>query len=187
MIRISSLLLLTVCGFAQINETPELLVKEYEKIDLDAMAMGKRQSVEFDEKCRKRMEVEFKLARLGTKAVPDLKKSLKSTSRHVRALAAKLLGIAGDVTLSKDLEDVAVNDEDTTVRIYAIQSLGWLKAGAGTLAALAKDKNRDIAFMARTAQQQAKKDCVSIIKAEYKEGLSDKQMASAKEGTAAPL
>lgn len=183
---IFSCLLTAVAAFGQVENSPDVLLNEYEKLDLDSMAKMQRKSVEFDRTCKSRMEIEFKLAAQGKKAVSELTDALKSTNRNVRMLAAKLLGVYGDNPEAGALEDAARNDSDKSVRIYAIQSLGWLKAGIGTLQALSNDDDKDLSFVAKAAQQQANADCVSKIREEYKLGLKSSEMAAAKSGSPAP-
>lgn len=138
-----------------LQDDPSKLIGEYAELDLDSKARAERSEVVFDDASRKRILLEHRIVACGRPALKPLVEALKHESRHVRAMAAELLGVLGDKTVATALA-AAAKDSDPTVRVYAIQSLAWLHAGTDAIDAGLKDSNRNVQFIAQRAREQLK-------------------------------
>lgn len=121
---------------AQSKEDPLKLIESYAALDLDEKAQGQRPEVVFDDESKDRVCLEHRLVACGKAAVKPLVAALASDNRSVRAMAA------------------AAKGSDTTTRIYAIQSLAWLKCGKDLIDDATKDDDANVAFIAKRAQEQ---------------------------------
>lgn len=179
MLQISVILL----GLAlQEQDDPEGLIQAFAKLNLEDKAKPERREVVFDQVSKERIVLAHRLVGCGRRAVRPLTEALKSESRHVRAMAAELLGVLGDASAVPALVSAA-GDPDATVRIYAIQSLGWLKASPEAVARAAKDANANVRFIAGQALVQAREDCK--VKEAYGPIESEK-LGAAEVGARAP-
>lgn len=144
---------LPTCVHAQSQEDPVKLIESYAALDLDDKAQGERSEVRFDDASKDRVCLEHRLVACGKAAVKPLVAALASDNRHVRAMAAELLGAIGDKTAVPSLV-TATKGSDTTTRIYAIQSLAWLRSGKDVIDEATKDGDESVAFVAKRAQEQ---------------------------------
>ena len=119
------------------------LLEEYRKADF-SQKMGV-----FDDACRTRIALEYKIIQAGRPA--SIRLALKDPRRNVRAFAATALGILGDGKSASAVAGLARNDPDAMVRGMAVQTLGWLKAERAVIDAAASDKSRDVRFLAKVA------------------------------------
>jgi hypothetical protein len=100
------------------------LLDRFRTIDWDARATMVKQPSKEDTAWKTRLEVEHRLATLDRPAVPILIKALEDTNRHVRALAAYVLGLRAELRAAATLRRVALADKDATVRLYVVEALG---------------------------------------------------------------
>jgi HEAT repeat protein len=100
------------------------LLDRFRAIDWNVRAAMSKQPTRDDTAWKTRLEVEHRLATLGPQAVPALRQSLDDSNRHVRALAAYVLGVRGEKKAAGKLRAVVSGDKDATVRLYAAEALG---------------------------------------------------------------
>ncbi len=167
---------------AQSKEDPLKLIESYTALDLDEKAQGERPEVVFDDASKDRICLEHRLVACGKAAVKPLVTALASENRHVRAMAAEVLGAIGDKTAAPALA-AAAKGSDATTRIYAIQSLAWLKSGKDVIDAAAKDSDANVAFVAKRAQEQL---AAAPRVHEAFSGVDREKMDSAEVGKPAP-
>jgi hypothetical protein len=148
----------------QTTDDPKELIRAFGNLSLDPKAKAERKEVGFDDACRDRVMLAHRLVACGKRAVDPLKEALKSDNRHVRAMAAELLGVAGEASAAPALAEAA-RDGDATVRIYALQSLAWLKAEPKAIEAALEDRNGIVRFVAGRAQEQLRE--VSKVREAY--------------------
>lgn len=99
------------------------LLDRFRRIDWDVRAAMSKQPNKDDAAWKTRLEVEHRLATLDRTAVPTLLQALDDSNRHVRALAAYVLGVRGE-TEAAVKRRIVLEDKDATVRLYAAEALG---------------------------------------------------------------
>lgn len=167
---------------AQGGDDSSKLIESYAALDLDEKATGERPEAIFDDASKDRICLEHRLVACGRAAVKPLVAALASDNRHVRALAAELLGVIGDKTTVPALVEAA-KESDSTTRIYALQSLAWLRSGKDVIDDATKDPNVNVAFIAKRAQEQL---AVAPRVREAFSGVDREKMDTAEVGKPAP-
>lgn len=166
-----------------------------------AQALAEFRKVPWDERCtptrpdpapegwRQRVLAESALASLPASEVPAVEALLRDSDRHVRALAARALGVASDAKSAPALAAALAAEKDKLARIALIEALART-GGEGALAAVEAQQtpgcDADISFLVGLARRQLKggRWDVEGIRAEFEEAL--RAQPSAEVGKEAP-
>ncbi len=123
-------------------------------------------------------------------ADPDsLRAGLLDRDKHVRAIAARALGIRAEKKSAEALAKLAQEDPEAMVRIRAVESLGLLKMKLDVIEHVKKnDKHAGVTWAADLAIDQLKSDldCGAQIRRSFARGIKRSEMAVAKVGQPAP-
>lgn len=103
------------------------LLLEFREIDWDAREVGQDKDLA-DVAWQSRLRVERELIALGPAALPALVDACSDVNRHVRLLAAYVLGYLNDATAVAPLIRVAGEDDYAAARLMAVEALGRLGA-----------------------------------------------------------
>lgn len=171
------------------QQARELLAK-FKAIDWDSRAvMVKNPEQANDEAWKVRVQTEFELVALDKDALPILIEATQDENRHVRALAAYVLGVLGDERSPPALTRLLQEDKDVTVRIYASDALGRLadKSALPVVQQATQDGNSFLKFSAQVATRRVQEGKGANGLREQFVRLYDKnQIASAAVGKSAP-
>ncbi len=142
-----TLALLTVfcalCARSSAAADARTLLDEFRAVDWYSRAVGQDKDLA-DDAWQTRIRVERELVTLGASAVPALLDACEDTNRHVRLLAAQVLGYLDDDEAVEPLILMATRDEYAAARLMAVEALGRLGArdGERTVRAAMDDQNR---------------------------------------------
>lgn len=129
LLSISIILIFTLLSEALSEESKEskaqveALIAKFKSVNWDSRAKESKKRKE-DDAWKIRLEVERDLVAQGNAAISPLILGLSDENRHVRALAAYVLGVVGNAESSSNLQKTLESDPDATVRIYAAEALG---------------------------------------------------------------
>lgn len=143
-------------------------------------------SENFDKGWEDRVALEFEIVNRADLA--SLRTGLADPDAFVRSIAARALGIRADQASADALARLAQKDPESSVRIRAIEALGFLKARGEVIEAAKKETDLAVRWTAaRVAGQLAKEtDFASIAREAYALGIPREAMGSAKVGQPAP-
>lgn len=144
------------------------LIAKFKGVDWDSRAKESKKKKD-DEAWKIRLEVERELAMQGNAAIADLAVALSDENRHVRALAASVLGVLGKAETLSNLQKTLESDSDATVRLYAAEAIGRIgrSEAAQTLEAALKDPNENVRNTAQRALERVKRGRAINFQAEY--------------------
>lgn len=128
------------------------LLSRFRAINWDTREVGRDKDLS-DEAWEVRIEVENGLIALGKPAVPALIEACDDSNRHVRLLAAYVLGFLNDKTAAKALMQVVFRDPYAPARLMAVEGLGRL--GAQEALSIVKAATEDRSPHVREAAQWA--------------------------------
>ena len=140
----------------------------------------------FDKGWKERILLEHQI--VNTVDVSTLRQSLKDADPFVRAMAARALGIRSDTASADALAELAQKDPEYTVRIRAVESLGYLKLRPEVIELAKKDKQLGVQWTAKLAAAAMRSDqdyAVQVRKA-FAVSIRREELGSAKVGQKAP-
>jgi hypothetical protein len=140
----------------------------------------------FERGWRERVVLDF--AVVNEADLASLRAGLKDAEPFVRAVSARALGIRGDRASADALAELAAKDPASSVRIRAVESLGFLKAGREVLEAAKKDKDLAVRWTARMAAEQLdlEADFAAPVREAFSAGIRPEEIGSAEVGRPAP-
>ena len=135
----------TVAGSSIATEDAGGLLGEFRRIDWDSREVGQDKDLS-DIAWQTRIRVERGLVSLGAHALPARVDACSDDNRHVRLLAAHVLGYLNDGAAVAPLIRIAGEDDYAAARLMAVEALGRLGAreGEAVVRAAAEDTNRYI-------------------------------------------
>jgi hypothetical protein len=136
-------LLAALCTRTSAAVDAHALLDEFRAVDWDSREVGQDKDLD-DDAWQTRVLVEREFITLGSSAVPALVAACEDDDRHVRLLAAHVLGYLDDDAAVAPLVRIATDDEYAAARLMAVEALGRLgaRAGAPVVTAAAEDANR---------------------------------------------
>jgi peroxiredoxin len=160
-------LIFTPLSAAAASDAQNLIAK-FKAVDWDSRAKESKKKKD-DDAWKVRIEIERELVMQGKAAIADLVAALSDENRHVRALAASVLGILGDVGSLPNIQKALETDSDATVRLYAAEAIGRIgrSDAAQPLEAALKDPNENVRNAAQQALGRIKRGRSSNFQAEY--------------------
>lgn len=99
------------------------LLTRFGAIDWNLRAAMFKKPSRDDDAWKVRLEAEGVLANTPS-ALPLVLSSLTDTNRHVRALAAYVLGVRAERSATAPLRSLLLSEKDPTTRLYAVEALG---------------------------------------------------------------
>lgn len=183
-------LIIALASADEVQQARELLAR-FRAVDWDARAvMVKPPALTNDEQWKLRVTTEFDLVALGKPIVPTMIESLRDENRHVRALAAYVLGGMGDGHAAAPLGQTLQSDRNPTVRVYASDALGRLAAKEATPIveqAATNEANGFVKFSAQVASRRiANGQGASGLREQFVKLYDQTKIASAVVGKPAP-
>ena len=165
------------------------LLDRFRAVDWDKLEVGQNKDLS-DLSWKLRIEVENDLIALGESAVPTLIDACSAPNRHVRLLAAYVLGCLNDRSAIPALIQIVKDDKYAPARLMAIEALGRLGASEAlsVVQAATQDNNGFISTAAKWALPRVKNaEGVGNTLRELALSTYDKsQIASAVVGKPAP-
>ena len=140
----------------------------------------------FDQGWQERVELEFEL--VNTADLPSLRSGLHDSNPFVRAMAARVLGFRSDTTSADAIADLAIRDSDYSVRIRAVEALGFLKRKPEVIEQAKKDSDPGVQWSALTIAGlvNSNVDYAAQARESYAKGIRRDDMGSAQVGRKAP-
>jgi hypothetical protein len=140
----------------------------------------------FDKGWKERVALEQEI--IDSADLKSLRLALKDRSPFVRAIAARALGIRGDKASADALAELVKSDSEYSVRIRAVESLGYLKLKPEAIEQAKKDRQLGVQWSARMAAEQLKGDTdhAAQVRKAFATRTKLAEMGSAKVGQRAP-
>ncbi len=154
-------ILFSIAGHVVASETPDArqLLDRFRSIDWSEREVGQDKDL-FDDAWKVRIEVENALMRLGGTAVVTLIEACQDSNKHVRLLAAYVLGCLNHRPAAPALMRIVDSDTYAPARLAAIEALGRLGAKEEALSliqAATQDENPHVSNAAKWALSQLEK------------------------------
>src|SRR5215471_18174611 len=175
-IALVGLFLLPGAGWAQ----PTSPLEKYRRLEF----LPKEEN--FAKGWQERVALEYEIINAGD--LKALRIALKDEDPFVRAIAARTLGVLGDKDSADALAESVNTDKEYSVRIRAVESLGYLKMKAEVIRLAIKDRDAGVSWVAKLAADQLDSDvdCAKQLRDAYATGIKRDAMAIAKLGRPAP-
>ena len=140
-----------------------------------------------DEGWKVRAETLKQLVAGGEASIPAIEKALTDGNAPTRILAAQAIGYLAPLADIKTLTEVAQNDTDPAVRLYAVDAIGMSGHGkdAQWATMISNEKNRDVLKHINYAKSRGAEGVEEAVTASLAQ-MPVEQIDSAKVGEAAP-
>jgi hypothetical protein len=140
----------------------------------------------FDKGWKERVALEQEI--IDSADLKSLRRALKDTAPFVRAIAARALGIRGDRASADALAELVKSDPEYSVRIRAVESLGYLKLKPEAIELAKKDRQLGVGWSATMAADQLEGDTdhAAQVRKAFATRTKFAEMGSAKVGQRAP-
>jgi HEAT repeat protein len=140
----------------------------------------------FDKGWQERVALEYEI--INAADLPSLRAALKDENSFVRAMAARALGILEDKASADALAALVKSDPEYSVRIRAVEALGFLKLKPEVIELAQKDKQLGVVWTAQRVASELKSETnyAALVRQAYAGGIKREAMATAKVGERAP-
>src|SRR5262245_60741641 len=176
-VALVGLLVLPLTGWAQQSPSP---LEKYRKLEFSP------RDENFGKGWQDRVVAEYEV--VNDADLPSLRSALKDKNPFVRSIAARALGIRGDRDSAGALAELVKADPEYSVRIRAVESLGFLKMKTETIEQALKGSKGGVSWTAERAAGQLKSDAdhAAVVRRAYAAGIKRDVIGSAKVGKPAP-
>lgn len=181
----------SIAGYATASDTrdAEILLDRFRSIDWSILEVGQNKNLH-DDAWKVRIEVENELIALGENAMPILIKACQDSNKHVRLLAAYVLGNINDGSAIPALMQILSDDPYAPARLMAVEALGRLGAreALDTVQAATEDESAYVINAANWALPLVKKgeDIGNVLRDIVASTFDKSKIASAIVGKPAP-
>ncbi len=175
-IALAGLLLLAAPGWTE----PASPLEKYRNLEFPPTEEN------FSKGWQERVALEYEI--INTADLKALRSALKDEDPFVRAIAARAVGILGDMHSADALAELVKTDKEYFVRLRAVESLGYLKMKPEAIASATRDPDGGVRWVARLAADQLKSetDYAKQVREAYANGIHRDLMGTAKVGGPAP-
>ena len=174
---LAGLVVLPPTGWTQSTPSP---IEKYSKLEFPPNEEN------FDKGWQDRVALEFEI--INDADLKSIRAALKDENPFVRSMAARALGIRGDKDSADALAELVQTDPEYSVRIRAVESLGFLKMKSDVIELAKKDRDGGVRWTATMAagQLMSDTDYAATLRQAFATGINREAMGSAKVGQPAP-